>query len=43
MREEKTFSGEKKECLQVAPNRAALKSLLFFGGGLSLDVTELSY
>ena len=42
MREEKSFS--EKKILQVAPNYAALKSLIrmFFGGGyLYLDGTEL--
>ena len=34
MREEKAFSEEKKKILQVAPNCAALKSLIFLVGGL---------
>ena len=29
MREEKAFSGEQKEFLQVAPNRAALRVFYF--------------
>ena len=44
MREEKGFSEEKND-LQVAPNCAALNSLIFFFGGgyLYLDGTELRY
>ena len=43
MREEKAFSGEKKQILQVAPNCAALSVFYFYLMVYSLDVTELSY